>query len=88
MIVDTVFITLYVRRYEADEDGHYPDFSFMSGRKSIDLLYLDNTYCDPRCKFPTRVSLPTQEGHVVGTCQEAGSSHEIMHVYVRVCSLP
>lgn len=43
-------------RYEADKEGQYPELAFMSGRKSIDVLYLDNTYCDPSCKFPPRVS--------------------------------
>ena len=27
----------------------------MLGRKAIDILYIDNTYCHPSCEFPTRV---------------------------------
>lgn len=28
----------------------------LNGNRSLDVLYLDNTYCDTSCIFPTRVS--------------------------------
>jgi len=35
---------------------------FLSSSRSVDILYLDNTYCDPSCEFPSRVSRVGGEG--------------------------
>jgi DNA cross-link repair 1B protein len=41
-------------RYEVGINGCYEELSFMGCQKSIDLLYLDNTYCDSVCEHPPR----------------------------------
>jgi len=33
------------------------DHPALNGSRTIDVLYLDNTYCHPSCQFPSRVSL-------------------------------
>ena len=43
----------------------------LNGSRTIDDLYLDNTYCDRNCRFPSRVSVfdtSTMLGEVLQVC--------------------
>ena len=45
------------------------DNPLLNNTRSVDVLYLDNTYCDPSCTFPSRVCAEVEfqimEGKVV-----------------------
>ncbi len=45
-----VFVCMF--RYSSDMEAN----PLFSNSRSVAALYLDNTYCDPSCIFPTRVS--------------------------------
>lgn len=42
---------IYIDRYSPAMDVN----PYLNNSRSIDILYLDNTYCDESCVFPTRV---------------------------------